>query len=319
MEIANQITGYLVKNSTRSNGMKVLLAVGIYYMYKYRSNAIGTRRRPDLKHPKGYLPLIGHLPLISGIPLDTFNEFLEKNHNELGDVWSFTLPALGRFIQINSPENLDHVMKAGFNSYVKGQLYRDFVSEVAGDGINTADGDEWKYQRQLTSKIFDVRAFKEYTSDTFVGLGNLVVDQLNEAADNGTIIDLQELLMDYTLETFGNVIFGESFGLLTNDTRNEKNVEFAKSFNYMLEVAATRIPNPFWQRTEVFDGTYTQMQAKRTVLRTFAKELVDKRKREGPPPHAKRKDLLQYLMEGTDNNGNPLSEKLIIDNVTSFT
>ncbi|KAF9434924.1 hypothetical protein BGZ76_007210, partial [Entomortierella beljakovae] len=314
MAVANLVLEYLLKRKTGVNGLKVLLAVTAYYLYKYRSNAIGTRRRSDLKQPKGALPLIGHLPLIKSIPLTEFNEFLDKQYHELGPVWTFSLPGIGRFVQINTPENLEHVIKSNHSSYIKGELYRDIVSDIAGDGIFTSDGAEWKFQRHLSTHIFDIRAFREYTSNAFVVESRRVVQYLTHAADNGTIVDFQKVFLAFTMDTFGTVIFGESFGLLKDV---DEKVPFVEAMDDMLEITTGRIVNPFWKISERFNSDGKSMRESRELIREYARDILVKRRREGF--HKERKDFVQYLIEGTDNEGNSLSDDLIIDNIITFT
>lgn len=64
------------------------------------------------------------------------------------------------------------------------------------------DGEEWKFQRKLALQVLNVNAFREYTSDIFVLEGQKVVDYLNKAADEGIVVDFQELMLHYTLDTF---------------------------------------------------------------------------------------------------------------------
>ena len=70
-------------------------------------------------------------------------------------------------------------------------------------GIFASDGEHWRVQRKLASQIFTVKAFREYTSDSFVSEGRKVLDFLGQAADAGTIVDFHLLMHNYTLDSFG--------------------------------------------------------------------------------------------------------------------
>ncbi|KAF9434923.1 hypothetical protein BGZ76_007209 [Entomortierella beljakovae] len=314
MAIANQVLDYLLDNGSITTGLKALLAVTIFYLYKYRSNAIGTHRRSDLKQPKGNLPLIGHLSLIKSIPLAEFNEFIDKQYHELGPVWTFSIPGIGRFVQINTPENLEYVLKTNYDNFIRGEVYRDTLAGISEDGIFTTDGAEWKYQRQLSTHIFDIKAFREYTSSVFVVEGRKVIQHLSNAADNGTVIDIQQVFLAFTMDTFGSVIFGETFGLLTDIN---KKVPYVDALEDMLEIVTGRIVNPLWKISEQFNGKGKLMKEKRQVVFNYAKNILDKRRREGF--HRERKDIIQYFIEGTDNEGNPVRDEVIIDNIIGFT
>lgn len=51
-------------------------------------------------------------------------------------------------------------------------------------------------------QIFNVRAFHDYTSDTFVLMGHKVVDYLGKAADEGSAVNIYALMHHYTLDSF---------------------------------------------------------------------------------------------------------------------
>jgi len=138
----------LLEQATRANNLKVLAALGAVLLFHYRSHAVGTRRRPDLKQPRGALPLLGHMPLLLSIPGTKLYDFFVKQNEELGPVWSISLPLIGRMIQGDTPENVEHVLKGNFWSY-------EF-----GDGIFVSDGHTWKHQRRIASHIMNVKAFR---------------------------------------------------------------------------------------------------------------------------------------------------------------
>jgi hypothetical protein len=70
-------------------------------------------------------------------------------------------------------------------------------------GIFASDGANWKFQRRQASHIFNVKAFREYTSDVFVIEAQKVLEYLGKAADAGTEIDFHQLMLHFTLDSFG--------------------------------------------------------------------------------------------------------------------
>ncbi|KAF9348142.1 hypothetical protein BGX26_000423 [Mortierella sp. AD094] len=267
---------YVLMHSTRSNGLKALLVISAYYVYNHRAHAIGTRRRLDLKQPKGAVPLLGHLPLMASVPLTELYEFLEKQNNELGPVWSISLPGFGRMIMIDSVENLEYVVKTNFWNFGRGPLYKAMLRDI-------------------------------------VGYGKKVIDSLGKAADEGTVVDFQNLMHNFTLDTFGAVSFGETFGCLDS---NDQGHPFAVAIDDMLEGLAGRLKDPMWKITERLNGASKKVAYNRKVLRDYSQNIIDKRRREGF--HTGKKDLLQLFIEGKDENGQSLSDDLIIDNIITF-
>ena len=82
-------------------------------------------------------------------------------------------------------------------------LSPELISLMHWVGIFTRDGAEWRFQRKLASHIFNVKAFREYTSDVFVIEGKKVLDHLGKAADEGTVVDFYALMLHFTLDSFG--------------------------------------------------------------------------------------------------------------------
>ncbi|KAG0199572.1 cytochrome P450-dit2, partial [Mortierella sp. GBA43] len=119
---------YVIIHATRRNGLKLLLAMAALYLYKYRSHAVGTRRRRDLKQPRGAVPLLGHLPLVASVPGSELYQFFEKQYNELGPC---------RMIQVDSPESVEHVLKTNFWSYEKGPMLKGMMGDLFGKGMLT--------------------------------------------------------------------------------------------------------------------------------------------------------------------------------------
>ncbi|KAG0008209.1 hypothetical protein BGZ81_004235, partial [Podila clonocystis] len=95
----------------------IALTVLVGAIIKYPNRAISMGAHPDLKSERG-LPIIGNLiefirygrdPL--GCRLQAFCKF--------GPVYTLTVPVLGRFIFVNTPEHMQYILKDNFENYVK--------------------------------------------------------------------------------------------------------------------------------------------------------------------------------------------------------
>ncbi|KAL6217490.1 hypothetical protein ACLB2K_010707 [Fragaria x ananassa] len=54
------------------------------------------------------------------------------------------------------------MLKTNFPTYQKGQSFRQILQELLGDGIFNADGDNWKFQRQLASHEFNTKSLRKF-------------------------------------------------------------------------------------------------------------------------------------------------------------
>ncbi|KAF9431942.1 hypothetical protein BGZ76_011497, partial [Entomortierella beljakovae] len=308
------ILDVLLKHATKSNNLKIVAAIAAFFIFKYRSHAIGTHPRRDLKQPKGALPFVGHMALMLSIPGTQLYDFFIKNNEELGPVWSFSIPFLGRLIEGDSPEMVEHVLKTNFWSYEKGPIMRYTMSDLFGAGIFIIDGHEWRFQRKLASHIFNVKAFREYTSETFVVEGRRVVEHLTRAADEGTIVDLHDIFLKFTLDSFGTISFGKSFGCLNNI--NEK-VDFAESFDDLTAICTDRVFDSLWKIRERVTGVKSKVDYHKKFIKDHAFRLIELRRKVGYV--ADKKDLLQLFMDTKDDDGNPLPDDFIADIILNFT
>ncbi|KAF9288020.1 hypothetical protein BGZ68_000917 [Mortierella alpina] len=308
----------LSKVLTRQNANTALLAYILYVLVKYRRSAYGVRPRPDIKGPPGW-PLVGNLLEEMRNPPNQILQRQLADHEKYGSVYSIALPGFGRIINILDPKMVDHILRVNFWAYEKGLEAKKMMEPLAGEGIFSADGEHWKWQRKLASNIFSVNAFRHYTSDVFCREGEAVIKYLNSAADTGRTIDMQQLFYCFTLDSFGEIAFGESFGCLEDP---EKEVEFAAAFDRLNHVLALRSMNPFWQISERWTGTADKIKNDSKVVREFALRIIQNRqKQEQTVDHEQKeqqaprsKDLLQLFLD-LSLEGETLSDDMLVDNI----
>ncbi|KAF9107650.1 hypothetical protein BGX27_008672 [Mortierella sp. AM989] len=271
---------------TTESIMKLLLAFMVLFLYHYRSRAIESRQKRDIKEPRGSLPLLGHSRLLAAVPDSRLHHFFEKQSQELGPVWSMTLPIFGRIIQIDSPQLIEYVLRTNFWNYTKGPMVLDILKDLGGDeGIATSEGNKWKFQRKLAARIFSVKDFQEHSNNVFVAEGKKVIDYLGKAADEGSVVDMKPLVLAYTLDCLGAIAFG-------------------------------RLVDPVWKIRERLTDVGRKVKYHRDVIRNHALGIIKERGENGHP--AKKSDFLQYLMESFDDEGQPLTEDMIIDNILNI-
>ncbi|GJJ79247.1 hypothetical protein EMPS_11607 [Entomortierella parvispora] len=302
----------ILKSFDRSHAPRT--ALGLYFLYlllKYRDNAVGTRRT-NLPGPKG-LPFIGNFILMVRTPMSRISQLHDQYLEKYGPVWTFSMIGLGRSIMVNDPAVLEHVLKTNFWAYEKGPVLRETLEDLLGGGIFGADGQHWKWQRKMASHIFNVKAFRDYTSNVFVQESKIVANYLGQVAEKGTTIDIQDIFLKFTLDSFGEVSFGQSFGCLTNP---EEEVEFAAAFDRLNATVSERLFLGPWKLVEWFTGVGKQVAKDKKIVVDFSLDIIRKRRQSGY--HKPQKDLLQLFMDLTDDNGEPLSDDMLKDSILNF-
>ncbi|KAF9321599.1 hypothetical protein BG003_000915 [Podila horticola] len=302
----------LLESITRKNASRVLALYILAILFKYRSTAYGTKPRSDLKGPRGW-PLIGNMILMLYTPRDQISQQNEQMHQQYGTTWAFTVPKLGRVVQFSHPDVLQHVLKDNFWAYEKGPVVQETLNDLLGLGIFAVDGHQWKWQRKMASHIFNVKAFRSYTEEVFVRESNIVVDYLGKMADEGRVVDLQEIFYKFTLDSFGEVSFGQSFGCLDNP---EEEVEFASAFDRLNTIVFNRLFEGGWQIREWATGVNKVVAKDKKTITEFALNIIETRRKDGY--HKPQKDLLQLFMDMEGDDGKPLSSEMLKDLVLNF-
>ncbi|KAF9186133.1 hypothetical protein BGZ51_005631 [Haplosporangium sp. Z 767] len=307
------LTRILKQILTRSNIFKVLGVYSLYIIFKYRKSVYGVSTRPELPGP-WCIPLLGNLYQMLILPRNQVLQRQTHYHEKYGSYYAMTAPGVGRMINIADPEMVDHVLRVNFWAYEKGPFLRTKLRPLIGEGIFGADGQHWKWQRKLASHIFNVKAFRAYTSQVFCQEGNLVIDYLSTMADRGDVVDLQEVFYKYTLDSFGEIAFGQSFGCLK---KPGEEVPFATAFDRMNHTLSQRLMTPaFWAFKEWRDGSLGQVERDTKTVNEFAFNVIRKRREHGPPEG--HKDLMQLFMETHDEDGKPLSDEMLKDSLNNF-
>ncbi|KAF9114084.1 hypothetical protein BGX27_000137 [Mortierella sp. AM989] len=312
----NKMTSTVLRLLTRPNASKLLLAYILYIVFKYRRSVYGVRPRPELKGPQG-LPLIGNMQMVF-IPSNQILEAHEKLRALYGQVYTFAMPKVGRMIYLHDPQLVDHVLRKNFWAYGKGARSKESSMPLIGNGIFTADGDHWKWQRKLASNIFNVKAFRQYTSDVFCHEGDLAIEYLNKLADTGRPIDIQQLFLCYTLDSFGQIAFGVSLGCMKDP---EQETEFAAAFDRLNAGIAGRVYSPIWRIADWWTGNDKQVEKDKQIVRDFALKIIQERrnKQQQGDDDSKngKKDLLQLFMDLSED-GETLSDDMLVDSVLNF-
>ncbi|KAF9167127.1 hypothetical protein DFQ26_005739 [Actinomortierella ambigua] len=303
----------LQKSATKGNATR---AVGLYILYlvlyRYSNNSIGTRRRRDLPGPRGW-PLLGNLIEMATLPFDQISQTHDLYYEKYGKVWTFTVPGLGRVLHVNDPDCLEHVLKTNFWAYEKGKVLQESLFDLLGNGVFAVDGHHWRWQRKLASHIFNVKAFRDYTNNVFVHESEIVCAYFDKMAEQGTVVDVHDIFLKFTLDSFGEVSFGQSFGCLDDPT---KEVKFAVSFDRLNAQCGDRLFKGPWKLVERLNGDAKIVAFDRQVIQETALNIIRARRANGYD--RKQKDLLQLFMEATDEDGQPLTDEMLMDSMLNF-
>ncbi|KAG0171862.1 Protein kinase alk2 [Apophysomyces sp. BC1034] len=227
------------------------------------------------------------------------------------------MSALGipRHVGTIDPRNVEHILKTNFENYIKGPEFHSSMSDLFGDGIFNANGEEWKYQRKTASHIFNVKNFRDQFTEQEI---SIMKDQmLDKAVAENTVIDFHDMMYRFTLDSFIMIGFGVQLSALSS----KEKVPFAAAFDEAQKNTFLRFVNPTWPVSErIFDFLTpwrTSMSKNLNTVDSFAREVIENRRVE----HAKgvvHKDLLSRFMDARNPQGEPLSNNELRDIILNF-
>lgn len=97
----------------------------------------------------------------------------------------------------------------------------------------------------------------------------------------------------------------------------ERQVDFAVAFDDLTAITSDRLMDPAWRIRERFTSVGKKVKDDRNLVRDHALRIIERRRTEGY--HKPKKDLLQLFMETKDDEGNALTDDLLVDVIMNFT
>ncbi len=256
---------------------------------------------PALKTPEkapGY-PVIGNLPSFARDPI----RFIRSLQQEHGDVAAFSLMGADSVL-ISDPHDIERVLLETGKRYSNGkQDVQIALRTVLGNGLVRSEGDLWKRQRKLMAPAFHHQNIKQYT--------DLIVDcteDLTAVWQDGATRDVHQDMMELTQR----IIMKALFAVDVQDNAEEA----SRAFDAMMQAIGAEmkgpelllpafIPTP--SRKRLFDGVAT--------INGLLTDLIAQRRASG---ESEGHDLLSVLMDARDEDGQPMSEEQLLDEIRTL-
>ncbi|KAF7804667.1 cytochrome P450 94A2-like [Senna tora] len=300
MEISKvEYVGYLL----------VLVLTLVFLFVRKRSGSGGSMKAVI---PKAY-PLIGSVlsivankhrrvlwisDILHASPSATFTL-----HRSLGSRQVFTA----------NPSVVQHILKTHFPIYHKGFNLHRALGDFLGNGIFNADGDTWKFQRQLSSHEFNTRSLRKFV-ETVVDteLSQRLIPILSSAS---AVLDFQDILQRFTFDNICRIAFGFDPQYLLPSLPQTK---FARAFEEGTKLSSERfnaaIPL-YWKIKKLLNiGSEKRLRVAISEVRQLARRIIREKKQE-----LREKSSLQSvdLLSRFLNSGHS-DENFVMDIVISF-
>ncbi|BAF15529.1 Os04g0573900 [Oryza sativa Japonica Group] len=288
--------------------LSLLLLVALYLA---RRAVLGKKRR--------YPPVAGTM----FHQLLNFGRLLEY-HTELSRKYRTfrMLTPTCNYVYTVEPANVEHILKTNFANYGKGPMTHDVLEDLLGDGIFNVDGGMWRQQRKVASLEFSTRVLRDYSSavfrDTAAELAGIL--ERGPAAKGRERVDMQDLLMRATLDSFFRVGFGVNLGVLSGSSK--EGLVFARAFDDASEQVLFRFFDLLWKvkRFLNISSEATMKQSIRTI-NDFVYSIIDRKiEQMSREQHefAKKEDILSRFLLEREKDPGCFDNKYIRDIILNF-
>lgn len=243
------------------------------------------------------LPLAGNILDIARNPL----EFAERLQRDYGDFAAFSLGKGNKTVLISDPNAVKQVLLETGKSYNRGDpTYA--MRTVLGNGLVTSEGDFWKRQRKLAAPAFQHNSLNRYA--------DLMVTYTQEMMvrwQSGTVYDIYEEMTLLAQRIIMKALFDVDV--------QESAKKAGSAFDAMMHGLGAQMKGleallPSFVPTP----TRQKMHAGVDYINGLLMELIEKRRTEG----STEQDLLTMLMDARDEEGNPMSDTQLLDEIRTL-
>jgi cytochrome P450 len=247
--------------------------------------------------------LLGHLKERRRDPLRLFS----ASQQLLGDVVRYRMGYI-YVEQFSHPDQVRHVLVDAKDIYVKGTIW-DKVKPLVGNGLVTAEGEDWKRQRRLAQPVFQHGRLEPICMIMTEVIAD-VLEGWNAPRQGSKTIALFSEMRKLTLTVVIRALFG------TELARQLPAV--AGSFVTALEVINRRIISPAPYLPWLYQVPTRDNRAFRRAVRylnAVVEEIIRRRRSVGEPAST---DLLALIMAAQVAEENQISPELLRDEIMTL-
>ncbi|MFJ8440369.1 cytochrome P450 [Kitasatospora griseola] len=252
------------------------------------------------------LPLIGSLLDLRRSSLATYLA-AQRDH---GDVLRITAGPPGlraEMYLVASPEGVQQVLATESANFRKDNVFYSEIRESFGNGLLTAQDEDYLRQRRLVQPLFTRRRVDQYADAIGVEAESLV--ERWATAPDGTV-DAAEEMSRFALRTVARILFGQDVEQAVETVHDAFPVlgAFVRSRGF----SPVRLP-----REWPLPGHRKALEAERTLY-AVCDGIIERRAAEGVTEEREGEDLLGLLARARDEDGNQLDATELREQVLIF-
>jgi cytochrome P450 len=222
---------------------------------------------------------------------------------------------VGHALLVHEPAAIRRVLLDNATNYRKDRLQRRVLSAGLGEGLLSAEGEQWRLQRRVLAPIFARKAVMDF-APAMMQAAEAMIDRWRRLGDQSTI-DVTAEMARVTLEVLERTIFSDGFGSDAEDIR----AAMATYFNTIGKISPLDLLG-----VPEFIPRLGRLRV-RPTLKFFQAEIdkviATRRRLLAEHPDRAPRDLLTRLLEAFDANpdaeiGNGITESEVRSNILTF-
>jgi cytochrome P450 len=257
----------------------------------------GTRKRSNAPGPPT-LRFFLNLPRFRRDPLGGFFQAAL----DYGDVVRYRGVWVSH--QLSHPDHIQHVLQGNFANYRKGRGYK-ILKLSLGEGLLTSEGALWQRQRKMTQPSFQGQQVASFVGAMAENALAMLRRWESTAAQN-EVFDVVPDFMRLTLNIAAQALFTTNLEADAESIRRTLDI----GRDYSVDRAWSIFPPPLSLPTR----RNREYRAALAAIHAIIDRIIAERRRTS----TRVSDLLTMLMEARDENGAPMSDKQLRDELITL-
>ena len=271
---------------------------------------VAKRTLNDLPGPRG-LPFLGNIYQLN---LTKFHINLERWAAQHGPVYLFRM-GLQRVVVLSDPRWCEQVLRARPEVFTRQSQLAPVFSEMAGEGVFSAEGDAWRTQRRLATFALAQRHLRGLYPKLQTVTSRLK-KRWDRLADAGASLDIVDDLKRFTVDLTTLITFGHDV-----NTVEQGNDVIQRKLELVFPAMTRRLFAlfPMWRlvrlpRDRRLDRALAELRAWLGDLVVAARARLAAE----PGRAEKPSNFLEAMLSARDDEGRPFSDDVIFGNLMTM-
>lgn len=276
------------------------ITAGVLLHYLLKEDYPNEPPEPDPK-----LPVVGHTLEVAKQRHRLHDWLAEKSSEFHGRPWQFKVVGRPTTVVITSPDSFEDIVKLQVDKFPRGADSQSVTGDFLGRGIIVSDGQEWFFQRKVSSHLFSMKMLQDVMHEVVREKVEVMCDVLNKYLARGQdVISLKRELTHFTSDVFAKIGFGVELNCLETGLNGQTH-EFVEAFMSASHTTRVRFQRPgwLWRFERMLGlGEEGELQKAMKIVNDFTYKVIEdsiaakkSRKSSDPPP----KDIVSLFLHSS--------------------